>query len=1172
MRQYHRASEQSYSRQDINKDSQEGQNKVNKLFKVTEQEPVTIDPVMEAKALGIIQKYQGGKISDSDLAFLVHVPKTRKISSCLLKEGHLIKRIFPADLVGNIPVAALESAVLNGDDKMAREAYQFYCETVVRQVEAESLKSEQIRLFLHKDPRYKYFVAYINDQILDTEPQSTEDLSPYIFPNEHFIRTQAQEMITTQLLRELPSTTLAHYLDLLIQNNQPTRHSDENALNIRRIEECLERAANNLSAKDVKYFQAQVAYAYLTQPGHFVVSDNLTDEECQEEQEQLREQYLELLDPNELSDSEIASLLFPFTKMSRFTSEQTVKDYLGFGDEHFGELVRTAFETEAFNNKKVSLALFYKSENIFNIPVAFEAAGFSGNGTWPREVKRYIDYFFNGWGEQGFDTAAMCARRTHGLSPMEYVHIKRNRPEALERNQGGELDHETLFDALIKETYDDEIIQKQMQVFQEVFGAKNALSYANRPDLSRHDAFFFSSDLVNLQQRSGLNAEEFSRRILQQVAQDNGEYMNGLAHHRFATIINKLPEVDLADVLERASEYHHLERLQELISRIKTADDIFESWKMLKQFADVLELIERSELLEQLQKEKSDKLRGYVERLTFHQNIDTAKVMSFWRTPDKFLDIDDCHTEQEINAVKKPSNYLSLPYLGMRAEHLRDALVEGALDRVQTLPPMERQYHLYEDPRLDPTVPHNLYRFMRSAIGQERQGIPGKARQVKKIFGGVRSFCKKYGVDWKKIWNEEDTMAEFSPEQQAELREIIFDPENGINEPKHEAYRIRLGAKSDPEMVIAGNDTASCMPFGSGKNNVYMFNLNCAQLVCERLTHEGEWRTAAQSVVTIDAVTSRPTPLLIEAYQRQNQHIKDLISNEDFKRLPVVTCDNIEVAKNREGEAGTYIHEAYQRFFTEYLDEHAADLRVDTTRVPIGIGYTPFQLGFQEVDNYFIPLAPMGYSDNVHQKSFLVETGLAASEQTVRTGVQPMQTRDALAAAAIEGKAYRDNATLIENLHGMQNNIIGMEIANSHFSRPNLSFTYRDQGGVPRGYILAYEGENIGRPEVYISDLAADPESKMAGGRLIQSFFDAYVSAYGTEERPFLPIFTNSREKTSFQIINKQMERLAQKAGLQTEMEIVNEYERGGDTFYDVRIFVGQTVDEIATLKTRYAA
>ena len=68
-------------------------------------------------------------------------------------------------------------------------------------------------------------------------------------------------------------------------------------------------------------------------------------------------------------------------------------------------------------------------------------------------------------------------------------------------------------------------------------------------------------------------------------------------------------------------------------------------------------------------------------------------VLEFWRSPAKFLEIDDGHS-QSAHENKKPSNYVEIPYLDLNAENLRDALVEGSLDELQVFQPFEIEYEL----------------------------------------------------------------------------------------------------------------------------------------------------------------------------------------------------------------------------------------------------------------------------------------------------------------------------------------------------------------------------------------------------------------------------------------------------------------------------------------------
>lgn len=766
------------------------------------------------------------------------------------------------------------------------------------------------------------------------------------------------------------------------------------------------------------------------------------------------------------------------------------------------------------------------------------------------------------------DSVALTARVTHFLSPNEYEIFAETNPDALQVENGqlsypGELVVEL---GRLLETEPNIELMLNLGVRQ--FGADAMLRYMNRPDLSRHDALHFMVDILHVQENSGLTADAFAQNILLQVAKDGAKYDGLTAHHHFATVIDSLKDTTPAEVFAKAKQFSSVKALQKLVNDLEGGNP-FASWKTLKKFYEIKQLLGKSELLRELNEgEISPKLREYVEKLAFHPNISTDAVIRFWKNTDEFLGIDDKHTSEQINAVKKPSNLLSLPYLGLTPESLRDALVEGEMDKVQVLPPMERTYTLGIEVLDNSEKPADLWRFLREAIGQRKKGVEGKAASVKKCFDEVKRWCKIYAVTFDELWDEAkgiDVLSVVAKDAQSELRSIVFHETYGMRQRKTEGvvYRARLGNKSDPDMVVAGNDTASCMPFGSGKNNVYMFNPVYAQMVLERMGEGGKWRTAAQSVMSIDHKTSTPTPELMAAYLDQGQHLKDLVKSGDLEQLPVVTCDNIEPAKNEEGDRVRYMKEAYQKFFTEYLEQYADQLRVSRTTVAVGAAYTPDGLGFREVDNTYIPVAPAGYSDNVHAKCFVIDTGLPELESGNSKGMTPLTTRDAMAVAMLEGKAYADNENLLVGLHKVQYSLIGKDIANQHFKRPELSFIYKNEHNTPQGYIIAYEGSQDGESFVFIDDLAADPGTKLVGGRLITKFFDEYAANYGTDERPLLPIYTNARDKTSFPIIERRATTIAERKGLKARVVEIGTHMRGEDLMHDVVILIGKTDEEL---------
>ncbi|MSR85411.1 hypothetical protein EXS71_03195 [Candidatus Uhrbacteria bacterium] len=773
---------------------------------------------------------------------------------------------------------------------------------------------------------------------------------------------------------------------------------------------------------------------------------------------------------------------------------------------------------------------------------------------------------------------ALSARLTHGLSPEEYYLFCHTavKQEESPLSTDSKVREKSLIDWLESKYggIEDENLRTLLSVGRRQFSDAAMLAYMNRVDLSRHEALHFMPAIIRVQEQSGLAPAQFANNILLQVAKDNAGYgevetfnpeATGslTAHHHFAAIMQALEDTSPAEVFEQLKKYPNVLELQKLVAELEGKNP-FSSWKSLKKFYDVKQLLGRTDILKQLNTGSvPPRLRAFIEKLAFHPNISTDKVMQFWRDTLAFLDIDDIHTPHAINEVKKPRNLVSLPYIGLTAEDLRDALVNGELDDLQVIPPMERFYY-FGVPTQEQAIekPEHLHHALHQALGERKRGIKGVATNVPKLFEAAKKWCEEKKITWEGIWHAEHgqkVIASLTPDVRQSLVDLVYHKTIGIRgtQETFQTYRARIGLKSDPDMAVAGNDSASCMPFGSGKNNVYMFNPLYAQMVVERLSDEGKWRTASQSVLSIDHQTSTPTPELIKAYLEEGKHLKDLVKEGDLERLPVLTCDNIEPSKNEEGGRVKQLHDIHQAFFETYLREHAEQLQVSRTKVPIGQGYTPENLGFKSVPNTYIPQAPAGYSDNVHEECFLIETGLAEIEAK-RVAMSPLTTRDAINVAILEGKAYSDNTDLLANLHRMQNNLIGMEIANRHFDRPKLSFMYRDEKGLPRGYILAFEGQLQKTPFVYIDDLASDRQHKTAGGRLIKQFFETYATEYGKEGRSYLPIFTNARDKTSFPILRRHAERLAKEKGLMARLVEIGTHYRGKDLMHDVVVVIGK--------------
>lgn len=140
----------------------------------------------------------------------------------------------------------------------------------------------------------------------------------------------------------------------------------------------------------------------------------------------------------------------------------------------------------------------------------------------------------------------------------------------------------------------------------------------------------------------------------------------------------------------------------------------------------------------------------------------------------------------------------------------------------------------------------------------------------------------------------------------------------------------------------------------------------------------------------------------------------------------------------------------------------------------------------------------------------------------------------------------------------MENGLIAKDIYNAHHSRPNMSIKYTDNTGKVRGYLLAYEGnKDEAFPEfedfLYISDLATDKTAKLPGGRLMQGFVELYEKNY-LANGSMMPIKSQSRESSSYMIIQTQLSEIGKKLGVKFEVLENGFVERNGEKYFETMI------------------
>jgi hypothetical protein len=783
----------------------------------------------------------------------------------------------------------------------------------------------------------------------------------------------------------------------------------------------------------------------------------------------------------------------------------------------------------------------------------------------------------------------------------EAEEIKRKN-ESLEAILGSseKTDHESLFEELrfsCKDWQDLDNVVVPFQIGSRIFGAGKMFTYLARPGLSRHDGLHAFSDVVRLYQASKLAPDQFFANILAQVNADGAGYESGTAHHQLNQIASSF-DANFKRVAALAKHHQDITQLQKSIGVLNSPQAVFDSWSSLKRYSQLCEILNQAEMLNELKlmkKKGKTELYAYLETLAFHPSskVDMKKVMEFWQNPEEFLAGDDDNTPEKIHNRKKPSNYTEIPNLDLTAEQLRDALVEGKMDELQVFSPLEIEYRI-------PAGEVNrqpLRDQIKTALGSFKEKINGQAKDPKKLFSQLQKVFMKYKLNLADYLAGIDLPAEIKAEAEKEIINQLYDPAIGLakDDRPEMVFVAKINKKSSPEGVLAGNDTSSCMPFGSGKNTVYTFNPNTALFTLQIKRRDGTLRTIAQSVLTKDKDVKILVPEILDKMEQVGEKIHELVSEETMiEGLAYLTCDNMEVAPNfKKPEYTRTIERIYHDFFAEYMARFAQDQGLIPNEVAIGQGYSEFLSHLPTRPNTLVPLAPVGYSDNIRDEVYILDLtepkqGLkrkitvpqiaksAPAALPAIKGLDYLTFQDTLGVAYLEGKAYSDNESLIVYLYNIENGLIAKDINNADKGRPNLSLKYVDSQGKMISYIIAYEGvagagyhqrdkndedekrvghqpQSTGERIIYIEDFASDKKSPLAAGRIIKGFSALYRANY-LDKNDLVPIYAEAREQTSYALIKKQFERLGRELGVEFELEELKTYTVGDDIMHPVMI------------------
>jgi hypothetical protein len=372
--------------------------------------------------------------------------------------------------------------------------------------------------------------------------------------------------------------------------------------------------------------------------------------------------------------------------------------------------------------------------------------------------------------DQGRDTGIEVEERFEFLTLEEYI-VCKFELEKLGEEEDNDKTYKAVYEQLkdnVSEWQDYENINGPFEEASKVFGYERMMQYVRADkgagegkETTLHDKLHNFAQVMRLYNTSNMSAEDFYKNILVQVTQDTGhtevvqeqtydedenEVRDIMGSYARLQIIAKnldLNEYELEGVQDKAQKYKYdIPEMEELLANYDTSDKILQSWKSLKRYFDLANLLDRSQALDALvglRQEGREHLYQYVRTLVFHPDskVDINAAMEFWKTPERFLARLDEHTPDEVQNRKKPSNYVEMPNLDLSADELVDAMVEGDMDRIQAFPYMEVEYESGGP----------LLTKVKRALGSRKDNIQGKAQNPKKLFAELNNILKPLGGD-----------------------------------------------------------------------------------------------------------------------------------------------------------------------------------------------------------------------------------------------------------------------------------------------------------------------------------------------------------------------------------------------------------------------------------------
>ena len=680
--------------------------------------------------------------------------------------------------------------------------------------------------------------------------------------------------------------------------------------------------------------------------------------------------------------------------------------------------------------------------------------------------------------------------------------------------------------------------------------------------LGESEATSFIAAACKLVRNTALDADQLHHGVFLPVLRDRSDYGEYGSKKSSRTLFLELSEHKDPTAL-RALEAcaKTIPEVAQAALEFSSTGAIFRSWESMKRFAKLDALAKSPEILRRLiaLRQKQHPLVPFAVDLLTHpeSRVKLNPIQELLCDAGAFLSRAPGGEEYNPNLrnllheLMPTSLTRQLPMLGLTHEQARNALVDGSLDRIQRFHPLRIVYTL---PRSGITY-RSPQEALGAALGSRRQQIAGRAQHAGKLFAAVSALLKPCGLSVSDyVAGTQQLPTARQSELEGRIQELVYDQEFGIPERWVE-MTAEIHRKADPRGHRVADDTASCMPFGSLKANVYAFDPTIAYFSLTIRREDGSQRPIAQSVLTLDAPIGVPFGNLYEAMKTAPVRLPRFPALQLSPLAPrAISCDNVQVAPNFSN--ATYdrlITAVYGDFFAEYLRRYSDHDHLDPTEVTIGQNSSRGITGLQSGGYRRFPIAgPMGYSDRFASTLWKLPTPKRAlftrreieappprsADRSFTQGIQALTLDNLLEVAHLwqTSAGATGSTSQVPGIQKLKLLLQAVEVKDASESRPGLSFLHRDRSGALSGFVFAYEGQATmpdGRA-IHVEAFATRASRSRVGVRLMNYMLDL---ARGLSAEDALPRVYVTIQADSLSRFEAALKRLCQKKHLTAAVE-----------------------------------